>query len=72
MEDFIDVEYIEKIRAEQMDTCAMCHKEMLFINYSPRCMNQFSVDRIDSNLGHVKGNVRLTCLSCNVGKKNNY
>ena len=26
---------------------------------------QFTVDRIDNNLGHIKTNIRLTCLECN-------
>ena len=30
--------------------------------------SQFSVDRIDNNLGHVKENCRVICCSCNKGK----
>jgi len=32
----------------------------------------FSVDRIDSNIGHIKMNCQILCLSCNKSKKNNY
>ena len=32
----------------------------------------FSVDRIDSNIGHIKMNCQILCLSCNKSKKNSY
>ncbi|RHZ52873.1 hypothetical protein Glove_456g40 [Diversispora epigaea] len=28
-------------------------------------LDQWTVDRINNNLGHIEGNVRLTCLECN-------
>ena len=31
---------------------------------------QFTIDRIDSNIGHTKDNVMLTCLECNRKRTN--
>lgn len=82
IDNFIDVAYVQGMIKAQNGICGMCHEKMQFTNYKARCLNrgskqpwlrQFTIDRIDSaGIGHIKGNVRLACLSCNVGKKNNY
>jgi hypothetical protein len=41
------------------------------VNYDIREKTQFSIDRIDDNIGHVIGNCQITCLCCNMKKKKN-
>ena len=45
--------------------CVLCSTDLLLQGY-PKCHWQtFSIDRLDDNQGHYKGNVQITCLSCN-------
>ena len=44
--------------------CAACNIELLWC-YEPKDTRQFSIDRIDNAKGHMRDNVRLTCLECN-------
>lgn len=48
--------------------CDGCGCEMLFINYKPWCLYQFSIDQIKKHnkyIGHNKENIRLICYCCN-------
>ena len=60
----LKVNYILQLRDEQQNRCAACNIELLW-NYQIKDTQQFSVDRLDNNKGHFRGNVRLTCLECN-------
>jgi hypothetical protein len=65
----LDIEYVMSLRKEQNDKCKHCNADMLFENYSPFSMKQFSVDRIDDTKGHTKDNVVLSCFGCNCRHK---
>lgn len=71
IEDYIDVEYIKTKLEECKNICKFCHIEMKTINFSPSEQSQFSVDRIDNNLPHLKSNCQIICLNCNTRKKRN-
>jgi hypothetical protein len=50
-------------------TCHYC-KENVFILYEKvRDMNQWTLDRIDNDLGHIKNNVVISCLKCNLNRR---
>lgn len=55
-------DYILQLKKCQQNRCAACNIEMLW-GYQLKDTQQFSVDRLDNNLGHCK--VRLCCLDCN-------
>ena len=48
----------------QKNHCAACNILLLWC-YTPKDTRQFSIDRIDNTKGHVRDNIRLTCLECN-------
>ena len=52
------------LKQQQNNYCAACNIDMLWL-YAPKDTQQFSVDRLDNSQGHIRGNVRLTCLECN-------
>ena len=58
--DYIDEDYIHKLM--RSGVCYWCKCDLDYSN--------FTVDRIDDNLGHVKGNCRLACGNCNRGHMN--
>ena len=45
--------------------CENCGCEMLFDDWRPWCLHQFTFDRVDLTLPHSKDNVRLLCFYCN-------
>ncbi|POG63753.1 uncharacterized protein OCT59_014500 [Rhizophagus irregularis] len=61
----LTVDYILTLKRIQEDRCALCLIEMKFEWDRPGDISQWTVDRIHNSLGHIKGNVRLTCLLCN-------
>jgi hypothetical protein len=60
----IDTEFIITLKQSQNNHCASCNAMMLW-QYSNNNPRQFTVDRINSDLGHTRANVMLTCLECN-------
>lgn len=49
--------------------CRYCLKEMNVLYDILREMTQWSVDRVDNNLGHNIGNFHLACLDCNLKRR---
>lgn len=67
----ITVEDVKTLFERQNGECIKCECQMKTI-YQQGDGEQFSIDRIDSSLGHIKGNIQLMCLNCNRAKKNRY
>jgi hypothetical protein len=49
--------------------CRYCTKEMNVLYDISREMTQWSVDRINNDLGHNIGNFHLACLECNLKRR---
>ena len=49
--------------------CRYCTKEMNVLYDISREMRQWSVDRIDNDLGHNISNFHLACLDCNLKRR---
>jgi hypothetical protein len=60
----LTVEIVERMLRSTID-CPMCDDEILLMNET-ECRWLWSIDRIDNKLGHTVGNVRITCMGCNV------
>ena len=60
----LDAEFIITLKQLQNNHCASCNCNMSW-QYSNNNPRQFTVDRINSDLGHTRDNVMLTCLECN-------
>lgn len=52
----LNVVYILQLKEDQQNWCTVCNIERLWAN-QPKDTQQFSVDRLDNNKGHCKGNV---------------
>ena len=70
--DFINrVQTIELLNKSE-SLCYYC-KEITVIFYeNVRDSKQWTLDRIDNNLGHNYNNVEICCLKCNVQRKTMY
>ncbi|MEW8686689.1 MAG: hypothetical protein AB2556_12820 [Candidatus Thiodiazotropha sp.] len=60
----LNVDHILELKEAQNNHCAACNIELLWA-YQPQDTQQFSVDRLDNSVGHIRDNIRLTCLECN-------
>jgi len=68
-EEFVTFEYI----IELLNTCNMkCHYcacETYLLYEFVREMKQWSLDRINNDIGHNKGNLVIACLECNLKRR---
>ncbi|MEW8689138.1 MAG: hypothetical protein AB2556_25230, partial [Candidatus Thiodiazotropha sp.] len=60
----LKVDQILELKEAQDNHCAACNIELLWA-YQPKDTQQFSIDRLDNSMGHIRDNIRLTCLECN-------
>lgn len=58
-------EAIQLVNDLESDLCTGCGCKILFCNYQPYCIYQFSFDRIDNNKIHSVENVKIVCWNCN-------
>jgi hypothetical protein len=59
---------IEKLHASNV-SCYYC-KENVYILYEiSREMKQWTLDRIDNNIGHNSDNIVISCLDCNLKRR---
>jgi hypothetical protein len=68
-EKFLDFESVIRQMRECVLKCRYCKIEMFVLYDISREMKQWSVDRIDNNLGHNIDNFYLSCLECNLQKR---
>lgn len=68
-EDFVHLETIIDKMVECELKCYYCQCEMSVLYDISREMKQWSVDRINNDLGHNKDNFYLACLECNLKRR---
>ena len=61
-------ETVELLVASQLK-CHYCRKEVLITGDKRREKYQWTLDRIDNNLGHFGDNVVIACLDCNLKRR---
>ena len=49
--------------------CRYCRESMTILYDVSREMKQWSVDRIDNDMGHNEDNYHLACLDCNLKRR---
>ena len=66
---FISIEnVIEKIVASKLK-CYYCKEKMKIIYSDNREPTQWTLDRIDNDMGHNHNNVVISCLQCNLKRR---
>ena len=61
-------EIIEKLKNCDLK-CYYCNENVYLLYKLVREMKQWSLDRIDNNIGHTCDNVFISCLECNLKKR---
>jgi len=68
-EQFITFESVIKKMIECEIKCRYCKEPMNILYDISRELKQWSVDRIDNDLGHNISNFHLACLDCNLKRR---
>jgi len=63
----LTVDKVKVLLAKQNGACNICNCDLKMF-YTPNDHQQFSVDRIDSRIGHMCANIQVLCLGCNSAK----
>ncbi len=61
-------ECLEKLVISRLK-CYYCKKECLLVYENIREEKQWTLDRLDNNIGHCKDNVVICCLKCNLKRR---
>lgn len=67
--NFIDYEHVYNLIQESNNQCYYCNCDLQCVKYTS---NMGTIERLDNNIGHIKGNCAIACKSCNnkkVGQK---
>lgn len=68
-EKFINTKYIIEKLIETEVKCYYCKCEMYILYKNVRDSKQWSVDRVNNELGHDNDNIVLACLDCNLKRR---
>jgi hypothetical protein len=49
--------------------CYYCNKDMLLLYNKKKDGTQWTLERLNNNLGHYKENTCISCLKCNLGRR---
>ncbi len=74
IEIYSDYHFIKEEKVKELlelcdYTCYYC-KEKVLMEYEKRDKKQWTLDRKDNTMGHNKDNVLISCLACNLKRRN--
>jgi len=66
---FVDYAYVCGLLTDACMHCHYCNEDMYILYEHRRDMQQWTLDRINNDIGHNKRNVVVACLKCNLQRK---
>jgi len=66
MDDYITLQWVKDTIAKQDQACFHCGKMLKLIGFERYEQNQFSIDRLYSDMPHEQENCVISCLRCNL------
>jgi hypothetical protein len=70
-EDYVSLEWVTEKLVNGSSCCFMCNKIMKILAFEAYDVNQFTIDRLYSDMAHKKDNCVISCYSCNCAHKDN-
>ena len=67
--DFVDIEFVMYLLKESNMKCFYCKDRVQLLYRHVREPKQWTLERINNDFGHNKGNVEIACLSCNLRRR---
>lgn len=71
-EQFVDLETVMELLNTSKMSCYYCKNNVLLLYEKLREPRQWTLERLDNNYGHNKGNLEISCLKCNIDRKTMY
>lgn len=68
-DQFIKIDEIRQKLIDETLTCVFCNKQVKLLYDKVRDDMQWTLDRIDNDLGHTNDNTRIACLKCNLKRR---
>lgn len=68
-DNFVNLQYLLFLLRESNLLCCYCHEKIYILYKEVREMSQWTLDRIDNDLGHNVGNLVISCLKCNLKRR---
>ena len=68
-DEFINLEQVINLLQETKLKCHYCSCETFLLYEIVREMKQWSLDRINNDIGHDKNNLVIACLECNLKRR---
>jgi len=68
---FVDYAYVEQMLSQTLE-CFYCKEPVKLLYEMSRDPKQWTLERLDNNQGHNKGNVQISCLNCNLRRRTMY
>lgn len=68
-EEFVTIDNIVELLQKSENMCYYCQKPVQVLYEYVREPRQWTLERIDNNKGHNKGNLMIACLGCNLGRR---
>jgi len=68
-EEFVSFEEVITLLKESDLKCCYCSNEVYILYENVREKKQWSLDRINNDIGHNKGNLVISCLECNLKRR---
>lgn len=69
-DSFVSFDYVLEKLVESKLRCCYCSQNVYIIYQLVRELMQWSLDRINNNIGHNVDNVVIACLNCNLKRRN--
>ena len=69
---FVDTSFVVRLLVDSQLKCFYCREEVDLLYKTVRDPKQWTLERVDNDYGHNKGNVEISCLSCNVKRRTMY
>jgi hypothetical protein len=68
-EQIIDIHNVIDLLYESKLLCNYCKTQTNLLYENVKDPKQWTLDRLDNNIGHNKGNLVISCLECNLKRK---
>jgi hypothetical protein len=68
-DQFICYDELLEMLIESNLKCFYCDCDLLLVYKNKKETKQWSLERLDNNLGHYKSNTCISCLSCNLQRR---
>jgi hypothetical protein len=70
--EFVDIQKVLELMKKCDNRCFYCKKQVHVLYENVREPLQWTLERIDNDFGHIKTNVEIACLNCNLHRRTMY